>query len=444
MKKKQKEERQKLMEQNRSVSTLLQEAQKKLEKFEEKRSNACEDDKTGSSQVSTATRGFKKDYSQVSWLQKDTPADITVFAQVLESADIILHVLDARDPLGTCFPQLEEKVLNSPEPKKLVYVLNKIDLIPKDNLVSWLHYLRTRCPTVPFKASTQAQRRNLVSFPSPGGANYTSQKKVKVSKVMSDEHATGFSSACVGANLLMKLIGSYCPGDDPRPVTIGVVGFPNVGKSSVINSLKRSRGLRMMVPGATDAGAILRNALRIETIEDPIIPATYVVQRAGREQMALHYQVRAFSSPTELFLQLAKKMGQLKKGGIPNIDEGARRLLRDWTSGKIKYFTVPPELPQDTAHSLTDDLMQQESAELSTLPPVNTTQCFPLPSAKDVPDFQLVEQEEEVAMEEETPAYMSQAIKKRPEQQEDQKSIMPLNNTQKADFRKMKKKAKRA
>ncbi|UYV61357.1 GNL3L [Cordylochernes scorpioides] len=306
----------------------------------------------------------------------------SLFAQVLESADIILHVLDARDPLGTCFPQLEEKVLNSPEPKKLVYVLNKIDLIPKDNLVSWLHYLRTRCPTVPFKASTQAQRRNL------------SQKKVKVSKVMSDEHATGFSSACVGANLLMKLIGSYCPGDDPRPVTIGVVGFPNVGKSSVINSLKRSRGCAVgatagvtrslqtvsleknisivdspgvvMVPGATDAGAILRNALRIETIQDPIIPATYVVQRAGREQMALHYQVRAFSSPTELFLQLAKKMGQLKKGGIPNIDEGARRLLRDWTSGKIKYFTVPPELPQDTAHSLTDDLMQQESAELSS------------------------------------------------------------------------------
>lgn len=76
--------------------------------------------------------------------------------------DICFQVLDARDPLGSRNRNVEESVLNAG--KRLVLLLNKIDLVPKENVKKWLMYLRRQSPTIAFKASTQEQNRNLVIF----------------------------------------------------------------------------------------------------------------------------------------------------------------------------------------------------------------------------------------------------------------------------------------
>lgn len=86
------------------------------------------------------------------------------FRKVVEYSDVILEVLDARDPLGCrCF-QMEEAVLQAEGNKKLVLVLNKIDLVPKEVVEKWLDYLQNELPTVAFKASTQHQVKNLVNI----------------------------------------------------------------------------------------------------------------------------------------------------------------------------------------------------------------------------------------------------------------------------------------
>lgn len=82
------------------------------------------------------------------------------FQKVVEESDVILEVLDARDPLGTRAIDVEERIRASAR-KRLILVLNKVDLIPKANLEKWLKYLRREYPTVAFKASTQTQRSNL-------------------------------------------------------------------------------------------------------------------------------------------------------------------------------------------------------------------------------------------------------------------------------------------
>uniref|UniRef100_S4R7L5 Guanine nucleotide-binding protein-like 3 N-terminal domain-containing protein n=1 Tax=Petromyzon marinus TaxID=7757 RepID=S4R7L5_PETMA len=73
--------------------------------------------------------------------------------QVLGLADVVLLVLDARDPLGCRCPQLEQTVLEAGKP--LVFLLNKIDLVPKDSAEKWLSFLGREHPTVLFKCSTQ-------------------------------------------------------------------------------------------------------------------------------------------------------------------------------------------------------------------------------------------------------------------------------------------------
>ncbi|CAF3617670.1 unnamed protein product, partial [Rotaria sp. Silwood2] len=52
---------------------------------------------------------------------------------------------------------------------------------------------------------------------------------------------------------LMNLLSNYCRKNDIKTsITVGIVGFPNVGKSSVINSLKRTQACETgSMPGIT-------------------------------------------------------------------------------------------------------------------------------------------------------------------------------------------------
>ncbi|RYH07017.1 hypothetical protein EON65_42180, partial [archaeon] len=70
-------------------------------------------------------------------------------------------MLDARDPLGTKSQAVEDMVLSNYR-KRLVYVLNKADMVPRQTLEDWLAYLRKSHPTVPFKSNTQSQKVSLV------------------------------------------------------------------------------------------------------------------------------------------------------------------------------------------------------------------------------------------------------------------------------------------
>ena len=94
-----------------NLENLVKDAQKRNSEYDRKNafvSDQMRDYNTGKN-VETSLKAYYKEFSKV-----------------IEAADVILQVLDARDPLGSRCPQVEEAVLSAGANKRLVLILNKI------------------------------------------------------------------------------------------------------------------------------------------------------------------------------------------------------------------------------------------------------------------------------------------------------------------------------
>lgn len=361
-KQRRKERRLKEVNKKRNLQSLQQDAVKRGKEHERKMAHKKmteELEKTQGSPLETSRKAYYKE-----------------FKKVVDNSDVVLEVLDARDPLGCrCF-KVEEAVLSAGSNKKIVLVLNKIDLVPASVVDKWLKHLRNEFPTIAFKASTQTQKQHL------------GQSKVPTSLASGDLLST---SKCMGAATLMKLLGNYCRNQNIRTsITVGVVGFPNVGKSSLINSLKRSKSCTVgATPGVTknmqevqldkhvklldspgivmdantsDVSIILRNCVKIESLDDVVTPVEAILKRCNKHQVMEKYRIPDYHGTQEFLCELAKRMGKLKKGGIPDVKAAAKAILCDWNSGKIVFYTHPPEQHFLPAH-LSAEIVQRWGTE---------------------------------------------------------------------------------
>ncbi|XP_057560934.1 guanine nucleotide-binding protein-like 3 isoform X2 [Hippopotamus amphibius kiboko] len=275
--------------------------------------------------------------------------------KVIEASDVVLEVLDARDPLGCRCPQVEEAIVKGGQ-KKLVLVLNKSDLVPKENLENWLSYLKKELPTVVFKASTNLKDK---------------RKRIEVKK----KAAPFKSEVCVGKEGLWKLLGSFQE-TYGKAIHVGVIGFPNVGKSSIINSLKQERicnvGVSMgltsyhlsrsrcmqvvpldkqitiidspsfIVSPLNSAIALaLRSPASIEVVK-PMEAASAILSHADARQVVLKFTVPDFKNSLEFFTSFAQRRGLHQKGGNPNVEGAAKLLWSEWTGASLGYYCHPP------------------------------------------------------------------------------------------------------
>jgi len=249
--------------------------------------------------------------------------------KIIENSDIVLEVLDARFVDETRNQEFEDKVIG--KEKILIYVFNKADLVRKSSLRKF-NYLN---PSI-FVSSTERkgvrELRNLI-------------KK------------------------LSKKISKPVDKDSSGKIVVGIIGYPNVGKSSLINVLigKSSAGTSSQ-SGFTKALQKLKLSDEIVLLDSPGVIPEKEYSSSDRKKIAQHAKLgaRDFSKvkdpemvvfeimkdyseaienfygidaggDTEILIEkLGRKKGFMKKGGEVNEDKTARLILKDWQTGNIK------------------------------------------------------------------------------------------------------------
>ncbi len=236
--------------------------------------------------------------------------------QVIRDADILLMVLDARLPELTQNEEIEEKVRKANKP--LIYVLNKCDLISKEQ----------------------------------------AEKEKKIFKPCVFVSATRF----LGTSKLRERIMIEASRTEKEHVIVGVLGYPNTGKSSVINALKGkgkvrtssiagfTKGIQKVkisgkvklldTPGVIpfkeddETKHVLIGTKMFDKITDPDIHAMGLIRYANGiiEQ---YYGIEKQKDAETALELLAKKWKKFKKGAEPDLEGSARLLLKDWQQGKI-------------------------------------------------------------------------------------------------------------
>eukprot|EP00727_Mastigamoeba_balamuthi_P013214 m51a1_g8515 putative nucleolar gtp-binding protein 2 (703) ;mRNA; r:86978-89558 len=255
--------------------------------------------------------------------------------KVVDSSDVIVEVLDARDPMGTRCTRVEQLVREKMRHKHIVLLLNKCDLIPTWATARWVQALSREYPTLAYHAS--------ITNPFGKGA-------------------------------LIQLLRQYSAlHKDNAQISVGFVGYPNVGKSSVINALvgKKSCGVApipgmtkvwqyitlmkriflidcpgVVYPvGDTEDQTVLKGVVRVEAIQDAETHIPAVLARVKREYMQRTYGVEDWTDHMDFLMKLAVRKGRLLKKGEPDVETVAKMILSDWQRGKIPFFTPPPMLP---------------------------------------------------------------------------------------------------
>ena len=261
-----------------------------------------------------------------------------VAKNIVDTSDIILEILDSRFYNETRNPELEEEI--EKQNKKIIYVLNKADLLKnsKLNIIKGTLYPYAIISCV--KKSGIKDLRDLIK---------------RVAKTIEKREMREIRKD--------KVI----LGEDKR-IKVGVIGYPNAGKSSLINLLARKSAA-----GVGAEAGFTRNIQKIRLTDDIILVDSPGVipddqySVANKEKIAEHTLLGGKSytqvkepdvvvanimknypgvlqdfykidteEADEMIDSVGRMKGFMKRGGKVNEDASAREILRSWQMGEIK------------------------------------------------------------------------------------------------------------
>jgi len=244
-----------------------------------------------------------------------------VIQNIIEDSNIVLEILDARMPELSRSEEIEQMAENSN--KKLILILNKADLVSENNLRKRLKMLKKQFPTFVISSTHKLGTKRLREY-----------------LIAQSKNSRGFR--------------------------IGVLGYPNTGKSSVINAITMKRKAKVTSRAGTTHGQQWINANNnLQIIDSPgVIPlkeydevryaliGSRNIDKIKDLELVAHEIIKLFEdknqieklynikittkNPDEIIQQIGIKKGFLKKGGLIDSGRTSIQIIRDWQSGKLR------------------------------------------------------------------------------------------------------------
>ena len=261
----------------------------------------------------------------------------------LKLIDIVVEVIDARIPEASINPDIQEYI----KEKTKIIVLNKADLADENITQKWIQMYK-------------AQGINAISVESNSGKNM----QAVVNKIKEE---------------YQKIKEKYIQkGRIGKAIRVMVIGIPNVGKSTFINSLaKRSTAKVGNKPGVTKQKQWIKIDNNIEIMDTPgmlwprLDNKEYAMHLAfcgtigesaiDNEEIAYYlleyllnnypqtieerYNIDTKNKETmEILEEIARKRGAIISGGNINMQKISDIILNEFRSGKLGRITI--EIPR--------------------------------------------------------------------------------------------------
>ncbi|XP_055685417.1 large subunit GTPase 1 homolog [Lutzomyia longipalpis] len=340
--------------------------------------------------------------------------------RVIERSDVVVQIVDARNPLLFRNEDLEKYVKEVGEEKDNMILINKSDFLTENQRKIWADFFDKQQSRVVFfsalQASEQSQKledvreegekdeEDAARSPAKELLEKIDRVEEKMSKLEKDlgqlmrqQDDDGWeknSPEILSPEELIHLfqgIHKNAKKVTEGITTIGLVGYPNVGKSSTINSLLTEKkvsvsatpgktkhfqtiylqndlllcdcpGLVMPSFVLTKAEMILNGILPIDQMRDHVSPINQLCRYIPRHVLEDKYGIM-IPKPTgmddpnrpphseEFLLAYGYNRGFMTANGQPDQAKGARYILKDFVNGKLLYAYAPPGYVQEEFHT---------------------------------------------------------------------------------------------
>lgn len=344
--------------------------------------------------------------------------------RVIERSDLVVQIVDARNPLLFRSEDLEHYVKDVDSRKENLLLINKADMMTYEQRRAWANYLKEAKIAYKFFSAHLAKEliearqleEEAAQAPQdkgkgkaredepPGDGPESSEDEESDSGVAVDSenddaddqseaesgsddgsHDDDLDTSILTVEELEDLFLQHAPqnADPDHKLQIGLVGYPNVGKSSTINALIGAKKVSVSsTPGktkhfqtihlsdkvilcdcpglvfpnfaTTKADLVCNGVLPIDQLREFTGPATLVAQRIPQHFIEAVYGIQIRTQPVEeggtgiptaeeLLSAYARARGFARTGqGQPDESRAARYVLKDYVNGKLLYCEPPP------------------------------------------------------------------------------------------------------
>ncbi len=295
--------------------------------------------------------------------------------EVIAASDVVLEILDARFIKDTRNFVMENYALE--HGKLLIYVINKVDLVNVKELENSPDFLELN-PRVLLSCTSHQGRgmlRDRIKIEAKRFAKKMlaeDKSNISLNEKTTERRESRFEDEPIGQDDKLQIhrhgVGYRTFLKTGKEVHVGIIGYPNVGKSSIINMLtgrgaartspragftrgiqkvKLAEGLLLLdTPGVMsdeDAAESQKVHLKkhatigVRTYDSTRHPEFIVAEIMAEHPKIFenHYEISAEGDSEVLLEELGKKRKFLLKGGFVDVDRAARLVLKDWQSGVI-------------------------------------------------------------------------------------------------------------